>query len=307
MKLKIEEKICQPDPFVIKDGDTYFMYSSHKDGVVLNASKDLHNWEYFGIVYKEKGMWEYWAPCIIKIENKFYIYVSFRENGHDDAHEEHLIVCSSPSPYGPFKFESNLVEPFSIDPHVVKSGDDYFIFYSKNNYEANRAGTYIVVDKLITPIKVEGNPKAVVVPTLDEEIFMKDRFKVGQHWHTIEGAFYFRKGDYHFLMYSGNCYQNVNYFVGYSVAKSSSNNLKEIDFKKYPSDDIYKPFISKDDKEEGTGHNSVLEENNKYYMFYHARDNGILIPGKEQRTARIAEIEIDNDKLILVNRHNKGE
>ena len=39
-------------------------------------------------------------------------------------------------------------------------------------------------------------------PTIDEEIYQKDRFKKGQHWHTIEGAFYFYKEGTHYLMYS---------------------------------------------------------------------------------------------------------
>ena len=38
----------------------------------------------------------------------------------------------------------------------------------------------------------------VVRPTMDEEIFMRDRFEKGKDWYTVEGAFYFRKGDWHF-------------------------------------------------------------------------------------------------------------
>lgn len=55
-------------------------------------------------------------------------------------------------------------------------------------------------------------------PTINEEIYQKDRFKKGQHWHTIEGAFYFYKEGTHYLMYSGACYQNPTYFIGYSIA-----------------------------------------------------------------------------------------
>ena len=32
----------------------------------------------------------------------------------------------------------------------------------------------------------------------NEEIYQKDRFKKGQHWHTIEGAFYFYKEGTHY-------------------------------------------------------------------------------------------------------------
>ena len=43
----------------------------------------------------------------------------------------------------------------------------------------------------------------VVRPTMDEEIFMRDRFEKGKDWYTVEGAFYFRKGDWHYVTYSG--------------------------------------------------------------------------------------------------------
>jgi len=307
MKLNIENKYCQPDPYVIKSGNKYYMYASGDSGVRLNVSSDRYNWEYKGNCFFHKGMFEYWAPTVIELDGVFYMYVSFRPDGEEDPHQEHIICATSSNPEGPFEYKADIYPPFSIDPHVVKSGNELFIFYSVNDYEAERAGTYIVVDKLLDPFTPANNPKRVVVPSIDEEIFLKDRFKKGQHWHTIEGALYFRKGDYHYLMYSANCYQNVNYFVGYSVAYGHEDDLTKLDFKKYPDDKTYAPLLRKNDEEEGTGHNSVLEDNGRFFIYYHGRDLGILLPGVEQRTARAIEVLPQDGKLVLKKLNSKED
>ena len=116
-------------------------------------------------------------------------------------------VAVSDSPSGMFKQVKKLLPPFSIDAHAVKTPSGLYLFYCNNDYEAERAGTFIQCDKLTDPYTLERKPVAVVRPTIDEEIYQKDRFKKGQHWHTIEGAFYFYKEGTHYLMYSGACYQ----------------------------------------------------------------------------------------------------
>ena len=73
---------------------------------------------------------------------------------------------------------------------------------------------------MLDPYTPAGHPVPVVVPTLDEEIFRRDRYKTGQHWHTIEGACYFREGDWQYVMYSGNCYLQPTYYIGYARAKT---------------------------------------------------------------------------------------
>lgn len=301
MKLNIDKKdYAQPDPYVISDNGKYYMYATGCDGVQLYTSNNMTDWQYAGICRKSGWEKEYWAPAVIKIGDSFYMYYSSMHIDEDDVHKQQLRVAVCDRPDGEFAYVCNLAVPFSIDPHVVKNSDGLFIFYSVNDYQAERAGTLIVVDRLISPTQAANSPRVVVRATLDEEIFMRDRFFMGQHWHTIEGGFYFRDGDYHYLMYSGNCYQNENYFIGYAVAKGDTDDLTKLDFVKYPDADTYHPFKRKGSLEEGTGHNSVLYENGKYYMFYHARALGDLVPDKDTRRAYVAEIKACDGKLELI-------
>ena len=227
------------------------------------------------------------------------MYYSSFPSDSADVHEQAVKVAVSDRPDGGFRFVKTMLPPFSIDPHVVRSGGDWYIFYSVNDYTAERQGTYIVVDKMTDMLTAEGHPVPVVRPTMDEEIFRRDRFEKGKHWHTIEGAFYLRVGDDHFCMYSGNCYENEYYFVGYAHARGKEDDLRKLHFEKYPDEHTYAPLLMRNAEESGTGHNSVLEEGGKYYIVYHGRDADAPAEG-ETRTARIREMRVENGKLFLV-------
>lgn len=87
----------------------------------------------------------------------------------------------------------------------------------------------------MTPEKAEGKPVTMLTPTLDEDIYMRDRYKKGENWHTIEGAFYFKEGDWQYLMYSGNCYLQPTYYIGYARAKTNETDLTKIKFENIPT------------------------------------------------------------------------
>lgn len=307
MKLTMTNKIndfnSQADPYVIRTQEGKFViYVSGFDGVSAYESDTLAGeYQYKGIVFSVEGCKEYWAPSVIYTHGKYYMYVSFMKNNEDDAHLQTMHVACCETATGKFGNAKKLIEPFSIDSHVVENESGLYIFYSVNDYEAQRAGTYVVVDKMKNPEEVEGNPVAVVKPTLDEEIFQRDRFKKGQHWHTLEGAYYFKEGDWNYVIYSGNCYQNEYYYLGYASAKSNESDLTKIKFTKYPNENTYAPLISKNEFETGTGHNSVIKVDGKYYAVYHGRDIGVdaSVPF-DTRTARICELKVADGTITAV-------
>lgn len=157
---------------------------------------------------------------------------------------------------------------------------------------------------MISPTQMAGKPVDVVLPSIDEEIFAKNRFKEGQDWYTIEGACYFREGDFHYLLYSANCWQNKYYFVGYCVCKSSEDDLFKLDFKKYPNEHTYAPLLSQNEFEGGTGHNTVIKHNGEWYIVYHGRElEGNDVP-YDNRNMRIGKLIVDGEKLTVVRSKN---
>ena len=302
MRLLINDnkQIYQPDPFIVEDNGMFYIFSTGINGVNCFKSKDLLGpYEYVGIVFYQDGFKEYWAPAVIKTNEKYYMYVSNMPNKEDDTHTQALKVACCDKIDGQYEYVCDLCEPFSIDAHPVINDEGMFMFYSINKYEGEKVGTRIVVDKMMSPTKILGNPKEVVLPSIEQEIFMKNRFKEGQDWYTIEGACYFFENGTHYLLYSANCYQHADYFVGYSMSNSKELDLTKIEFKKYPSDDIFEPILVKNDFESGTGHNSVIKYNNEWYVIYHGRDLENEDVDYDNRNMRIAKLDLVNNKLLV--------
>lgn len=289
---------CQADPYIFCDGGRYYLYCTGADGVHCFTSNKLSDFDYVGIVCRDERECQYWAPCVTKFDGKFYMYYSSMPKESDDVHTQQLKVATSDSPIGPFVFQNTLADPFSIDADIALTDGGRYLFYSVNDYNADRVGTKIVLDRMTSPTSLEKNPKTAVRPTLDEEIFCRDRFKVGEHWHTIEGANFFCENGWYYLLFSGNCYENNNYYVGYSRAPATSDDLLEIEFKKYPDDSTYHPLLCSDGIELGTGHNSTIKVDGQWYIVYHGRDNSDDL-SEECRTARIAKLIVSDGVLSV--------
>ena len=310
MKLKFDTPDKKhPDPFILEDAGKFYIFATGYNGVEAFSADDLlGTWKYEGIAtaFKE-GSYDFWAPSVIKYEGKFYMYVSCRGK---DSPEELMRVAVSDSPLGPYRDEKILYDKFSIDSHAVMTDDGLFLWLSMNDWyfdETKRAGTRIFVVKMKDPYTPDGEPVEKVIPTLDEEKFTPQCNEKIQ-WHTLEGAFWFKEGDYQYLMYSGGCYQDDTYHIGYCVAKSDDGDLRRVEFVKSTKNGGFDPIIIKNDFEEGTGHHSVLKYNGEYYAVYHGRDIGVYDKNAEyveERTARICKLEVSDGKITAHQFENK--
>lgn len=298
----------QADPFIFKTNGRYYIYTTGHDGIYAYQSDKLtEGWEYYGRVMTVPEHEGFWAPSVIELDGTYYMYNSFEFYGDTPdkgGHRQTMFVTTSSSPLGPFENPKQLLHPFSIDSHIVKNEAGLFLFYSTNRFDGGRIGTYIVVDRMLDPFTPEGKPVPVVVPTLDEDIFRRDRYKKGEHWHTIEGAFYFYEDGWHYLMYSGNCYEQPTYYIGYARAKTDEQDLTKIKFEKYPDDRTYAPVMAANEFEEGTGHHSMIKEDGQWYAVYHARDydDGLGASAFDARNARICKLHV-KDGIITAERY----
>jgi GH43 family beta-xylosidase len=300
MKLSFNEmKTSQPDPFIFEDGGTFYIYATAEEGVIAYESKELLcEWNYKGVVTDFAEGRTFWAPSVIKLDDKYYMYVSCIT----DAGFEFMHVASADSPLGPFKNEKCLYNHFSIDSHMVKTDAGLFLWYAKNNVDCDLIGTRIFVDRFIDPYTPENNPKEVLTPEFDEEKYTPN-CTAERNWYTIEGPFWFKEGDWQYLMYSGGCYQDDTYHIGYATAKTDEQDLKKVNFKKVKDNNKFSPLITKNSFEEGTGHHSIIKLGNEYYAIYHGRDyiNDCSENYVERRTARICRL-IVKDGVITAER-----
>lgn len=312
------ERYTAPDPFVIRYRDLYYCYATDEHGVRVSTSKNLTEWTFHGICYAESGRKNYWAPSVILINGVFHMYVSNMPESETDTHTEVMRVATSTNPLGPFEKQAELFDTFAIDSQVVY-GDDgrMYLLYADNQTQGlsdNRPGTSVMIDRLLTPFQRENDPHPLIEPSMDEEIFARNRFGDGRDWHTVEGATYFTHRDKAFITYSGNAYEHEDYFVGYSVAtlpsEPADTHIDRLPWRKQLNNGRFDPLLIRSDLVEGTGHNSIVKGPNGVddWIVYHGRNaSDELYVGTEQRVMRIdplyyAEGGLDSDGPTAVER-----
>ena len=220
MKLKFKDRNfrAQPDPFMCEVPGGWVMYVTGVQGVeAYSCETPFGEWEYRGVVCRKDGYEEYWAPCMICLDGWYYLYFSCAPVGSDHT-GQYLRVARAADPFGPFEDIQTLFNEFSIDAHVVKTDSGLFLWYAKDKLEGERVGTRVYVQRLLDPYTPEGTAVEAVSPSFDQEIFMRNRFREGEDWHTIEGPFWLQHGQWQYVMYSGACYQNDTYHIGYAAA-----------------------------------------------------------------------------------------
>ncbi len=291
-------KRTAPDPFVIRYRDLYYCYATDERGVLVSTSPDMVRWTARGYCYTEKGRKNFWAPSVIVINGVFHMYFSNMPQDETDTHTEIMRVAVSDDPLGPFEKKAELFGTFAIDSQAVM-GDDgrLYLLYADNQVcglSGPRPGTSVMVDRMSTPYRREGNPRPLIVPTMDEEIFARDRFGDGRDWHTVEGATYFTYRDKAFITYSANAYEHEDYFVGYATARlpesPADTHIDGLDWTKQRNNGHFDPLLIRSDAVEGTGHNSIVKAPNGVddWIVYHGRDAADeLYVGVEQRVMRI--------------------
>lgn len=287
-----------PDPFVLRYRSLYYCYATDEHGILVSSSPDLVHWTSHGYCYTEAGRRNFWAPSVILINGVFHMYFSNMPEDETDTHTEIMRVATSENPLGPFTKRAELFDTFAIDSQVVW-GDDgrLYLLYADNQVtglSADRPGTSVMIDRLATPFAREGHPRPLIVPTMDEEIFARNRFGDGRDWHTVEGATYFTYRDRAFITYSANAYEHEDYFVGYSAAPLPADpaqaHIDTLDWAKQLNGTSFDPLLIRSPQVEGTGHNSIVRAPNAIddWIVYHGRNAADeLYVGTEQRVMRI--------------------
>jgi GH43 family beta-xylosidase len=217
------------DPFVLAHEGHYYAYgtgAASPDGsrFPLLHSVDLVSWEPLGWALITPTGDDFWAPEVAFHEGLFYLYYS----AHGiEGRDHHLRVAISETPGGPFHDTERMLvsdQPFSIDPHPFRASDGiWYLFYARDFLtldDDQRAGTGIVVDRLLDMQTLAGEPRVVVRPHADWHLFLRQREMYGSiyDWHTVEGpAMRVHNGRY-YCFYSGGAWERENYGISYVVA-----------------------------------------------------------------------------------------
>jgi len=248
------------DPTVKKFADIYYLYCT-TDGIKSASgepqvwiSKDFVNWfNYEMEIDVPEGLTNVWAPDVFQYNDRYYYVMGNCEAGCN------IYGYFSDTPCGPW---TPLNEGFPIIKEStglknLPALDAQFLIDDDNKIYT-WFGTWCHLFGGMGWAQCEINDMFKIVKS--------GAIPMDQIPQAFEAPYPVKRNGKYFLMYSsGNC-ELSSYSVHYSVGKSP------IDHFKYGK---YSPILetNKDGTIDGPGHNSVLEENGKYYIVYHRHDN----------------------------------
>lgn len=278
------------DPFVWRVGKDYFAVGTGREeagGVDEKAgwvfpmlhSRDLVHWERLGETLErpDPALGDtYWAPEVASQGGQNWMYYSI-----GFGHKNHQIrTALATEPMGPYQdVQVNPLvapsdPPFAIDPHPFRDDDGaWYLFYARDFLDSDRgvrAGTALVVDRLVSMDKVEGKPRVVVRARNDWQRFMADRPMYGGRydWHTLEGPCVVKHGGRYYCFYSAGRWENETYGVDYAVADYVLGPYSDAGNESGPR--VLKTVPG---KVLGPGHNSLVTgPDGADYLVYHAWD-----------------------------------
>jgi GH43 family beta-xylosidase len=273
------------DPFVLKEGDTYYLYGTRaKDfgksvgGFDVYTSKDLVEFsepiECFNSQKAGLNRDVNWAPEVHKYKGKYYMFCTFtKENGLRGVH-----ILVSDSPLGEFKLHSNgAVTPNEWECldgtlYVNKKGEPYLVFCHEHTQ---------IIDGTVCYVRLSDD----LTHSIGESKYMfsgstpswADKKPQGEHYIT-DGPFMYRtKSDELMLIWS----TFVNHMYCQCIAKSSNGEL-DGEFIHLP------PMITNDG-----GHGMLFHTDDELLLTFHTPNQ----TGFERPTFRA--IDDLGDRLVI--------
>jgi GH43 family beta-xylosidase len=263
------------DPFVLRHNGEYFLYHTTDDGdrgISVHRSRDLVRWQFAGIAL-ERGGWaqtDIWAPEVVDAGGELLMYVSATTIGADGEGVEadrRQGLARATDPLGPFRWDPEPLvrDAWSIDGHPFRD----WLFYNVRP-DATRSGN--VVDRLLAPDRLAGDPAPVVFPS--------ERWEANAagdaYWN--EGAWVMERRDRLHQMYSGGFYREATYGIGTAWADDPRGPWTK---------DPANPIFRSGERITGPGHHSVVvaPDGVTPYAVYHAYDGDR--PGRKVHIDRV--------------------
>lgn len=243
------------DPFVIREGDTYYMYgttTNDRPGFSVFTSPDLVRWTRAAKAYVPTGTsWgnhSFWAPEVIKKDGMYYLhYTAFNRA----ENRRNICVARSESPLGPFTDYAGPLFPGSsiIDSHIYhdpKSNKTYIYASPENTAPSRILGAEISpgLDKLLT------TPTACLVSEYGWEDLWIEGPIIQEHNGTL------------YMIYSGGAYWEADYALGYATATSPLGPWTKA---------ASNPLMQRRGTAEGPGHNGLARspDGKELFAVYH--------------------------------------
>ncbi|MBN2546914.1 MAG: arabinan endo-1,5-alpha-L-arabinosidase [Spirochaetes bacterium] len=263
------------DPFVIKENDTYYFFATGQ-GITIQRSRDLMNWDYSGSVYPVIPDWmlkeipgftgRIWAPEIKFINGKYYLYYSVSTYGSNRSFIGLAVNKTLDPQSSDYKWidEGKVIESFkkdnwnAIDPNLETDGKGVYYLSFGSFWD----GIKMIEINIETGKALKNPPK----------LFSLAR-RPGST--AIEAPFILKKNNYFYLFVSFDyCCRGSD--SNYKIFAGRSENItgpyydmKGVDMINGGGTLILENY----GQFRGPGHNMIFSENNTDWLVYHAYDS----------------------------------
>lgn len=301
----ILEQDSLADPHIIQFQGKYYLYGTYLDGTLKGGSdhydvyisENMKDWDKVPNIFS-KDSETLWAPDVFynASDETFYLYYS---------NDMNIGVATSKSPTGPFVDQGILIEN-AIDAHMFKDNGEYYLYYSSveisNEFDMilrfltgiilgtkDKAKENILVQKMDTPLKTEGDPILLLEPNI--------AWEKGVMLDVNEGAWMFKNGETYYLMYSGSETMFGTYAIGYATADNpigpfikSANNPIVATRKSLLASGVYSP-----------GHHSVItNDDGKHWIVYHQKQSPTSIGFSNRYVCKDEMTLTETGELVVV-------
>ncbi|KQS34026.1 glycoside hydrolase family 43 protein [Dyadobacter sp. Leaf189] len=250
------------DPSVIRVGDTYYAAGTSSEwgpAYPVYSSKNLVDWEYVGPVFDELPAWtmgSYWAPELFFRNGTFYVYYTARRKSDQKSF---IGVATTKDLKKGFKDHGLLLEwtNEAIDAFIVEDKGQLYLTWKAYGLDKDRGIEILGAELSADGLKVTG-----------KEFSLIKADPTGWESGGAEGQAIFKRGNYWYMLYSGNacCGEKCDYQVGFARAE----NLKG-PWVKYPGN----PALFGDETWKCPGHGTVVVTPDNRYFYLHHAYNGV--------------------------------
>jgi len=243
------------DPSIIRDGEDYYMI--HSGGLqyafLMWHSQDLVNWKPFSII-PVGDLGKPWAPDLVKVDNKFYIYVTQTQYHKDGTRTFENFVYYAENIEGPWSEPINLNVKGLIDPgHLTAFDGKRYLYFEKGK---------------VAPLSSDG------LSLLDEPKKVYDGWNYPNDWIVecpcLEGPKFAIKEGYYYMISAlgGTTGPATSHMASVSRSKSPVGPWEE---------SPYNPLIhtfNRNEKWWSQGHATLITDiEGNWWAVYHAYEN----------------------------------
>jgi xylan 1,4-beta-xylosidase len=246
------------DPSVILVGDTYYAAGTSSEwgpAYPIYSSKNLIDWEYVGPVFRELPVWtmgSYWAPELYYRNGTYYCYYTARRK-YDK--QSFIGVATTTDLKKGFKDHGVILE-------WTKEAIDAFVAEDKGKLYITWKAYGLDKDKGIEILGAELSPDGLQVTGKEFTLIKAD--PAGWEGGGVEGQSIFRRGNFWYMLYSGNacCGAGCDYQVGFARAERLQGPWTKFEGN---------PALFGDETWKCPGHGTVvITQDNRYFYLHHA-------------------------------------